>query len=111
DEPVEAWRPGEAFAVDVRRPRFALAADLLRELVRLSQDATLGFLGRGPNLEPLLLAFRPVLHADPDALRLHPGKHARPVLLREIQPPHTHVDHVDAVVAQCEFAILTGHVG
>src|SRR5205085_10932474 len=85
DEAVEAWRPREALAVDPGRPRLALAADLLRELVGLAQDAALGLLGRGPDLESLLLAFRPVLHADADALRLHPGEHARPVLLGEIQ--------------------------
>src|SRR5438128_7919332 len=39
DEPVEVRRLGEALGVDFRRPRLALTADLLRELVGLAQDA------------------------------------------------------------------------
>src|SRR3989441_12558245 len=42
------------------------------------------------------------------ALRLHPGEHARPVLLREVQPAQADVDHVDPVVAEGELSILAG---
>src|SRR4030095_6237704 len=110
-QPVEPRTRGEALSVDLRSPRLALPADLLRGLVGLAQDAAPGLLGRGPDLEPFLLAFGAVLHADPDTLRLHPGEHARPVLLGEIEPPQSHVDDVDAVVAQSELAVLTGPGG
>src|SRR3989441_12062911 len=40
------------------------------------------------------------------ALRLHPGEHARPVLLREVQPAQADVDHVDPVVPEGELPIL-----
>src|SRR5207245_11162928 len=95
-------------SVDPGRLCVTLAPDLLRELVGFAQDAAPGLLGGGSDLQPLLLTFRSKPHAEPDALRLHPGEHARPVLLREVQPAETDLDHVDPVVSQGELPVLAG---
>src|SRR5207244_10984093 len=65
----------------------------------------------GPDLEALLLALGAVAHADPDALGLHPVEHALPVLRGEVEPAQADVDHVDAVVALRDRAVLAGGGG